>query len=61
MTDKNKVITGLILSVAGLFLCVVLSLAAGSRFVPAADVISALTDRSINTFDAIVVREREHC
>ncbi len=58
MTDKNKVITGLILSVAGLFLCVVLSLAAGSRFVPAADVISALTDRSINTFDAIVVRER---
>ncbi|NMD39051.1 MAG: iron ABC transporter permease [Christensenellaceae bacterium] len=56
---KNKrVVVGFVISTISLFLCVIFSLAIGARYVPIADVISAIKDKSIETFDAIVVRER---
>ena len=55
---SRRVLLGILLSIAGLLLCTAFSLAAGARFVPVADVISALLDSSIDTFDAVVVRER---
>lgn len=42
----------------GLLLCTAFSLAAGARYVPVADVISALTGSGAESFDAVVVRER---
>jgi len=58
MMKKSRLIRGIILSLIALLFCVALSLAAGARFVSVADVISALIDSSIKSFDAIVVRER---
>lgn len=55
---KSTVITGIITALIGLFVCIALSLAAGARFVPVADVISALKDSSSESFEAVVVRER---
>ena len=55
---SRKAAIGIILSVAGLLLCTAFSLATGARYVPVADVVSALMDSSLETFDAVVVRER---
>ena len=55
---SRKTAIGIIVSIAGLLLCTAFSLATGARRVPVADVISALTDSSLETFDALVVRER---
>ncbi|WP_044973940.1 iron ABC transporter permease [Ruminococcus sp. HUN007] len=55
---KGRITVGFIIVLAGLFFCAALSLAAGARFVPLGDVVSALTDKSMESFDAVVVRER---
>lgn len=55
---KDRIITGISISVIGLLLCIAFSLATGARYVPVADVLSALADSGLETFDAVVVRER---
>lgn len=55
---SSKVIIGIIISIVGLLLCTAFSLATGARYVPVADVVSALMDSELETFDAVVVRER---
>lgn len=55
---NRRAAVGIVLSIAGLLLCMAFSLATGARYVPVADVVSALMDSSLETFDAVVVRER---